>query len=124
VTGKSARNIGAREEAAALSFLEREGLKLITRNYRCPPGEIDLIMRDGESLVFIEVRYRKHDRFGSASETITSAKQGRIISAANHYLQSKQKGMGDVPCRLDVVAVSAGERKKIEWIKNAFWLGT
>jgi putative endonuclease len=81
-------------------------------------------MWDGECLVFIEVRYRKHDRYGSASETITSVKQGRIISAANHYLQCKRSGVGDVPCRLDVVAVSAEERKKIEWIKNAFWLGT
>jgi putative endonuclease len=124
VTRTCARNIGEREETAALRFLEQEGLKLITRNYRSPRGEIDLIMWDRECLVFIEVRYRKHDRFGSATETVTSAKQERIISAVTHYLQSKGSEAGDVPCRLDVVAISAGERKKIEWIKNAFWLGT
>jgi putative endonuclease len=124
VTGKSARNIGNREETAALRFLEQEGLRLVTRNYCCPRGEIDLIMWDRECLVFIEVRYRKHGRFGSAAETVTAAKQERIISAAAHYLQSKRSGTEDVPCRLDVVALSAGERKKIEWIKNAFWLGT
>jgi putative endonuclease len=124
VTRTRAQNIGDREETAVLRFLEQEGLKLITRNYRSPRGEIDLIMWDGECLVFIEVRFRKHARFGSAAETVTAAKQGRILSAATHYLQSNRAGAVDVPCRLDVVAVSAGERKKIEWIKNAFGLGT
>jgi putative endonuclease len=123
VTRKSARNIGEAAEETALRFLEQEGLHLVTRNYRCRLGEIDLIMRDRECLVFVEVRFRKSGRFGSAAETITSAKQGRIISAATHYLQSRA-GAGDVACRVDVVALSAGESKNVEWIKDAIWLGT
>jgi uncharacterized protein (TIGR00252 family) len=78
-------------------------------------GEIDLVMRDGATLVFVEVRYRRSDRFGAPAETVDRRKQQRLTAAANHYLQAHPTVL---PCRFDVVAVSGGDR--IEWIKNAF----
>ncbi len=123
MTRKSARDIGDQAETTALGFLEREGLKLITRNYRCRSGELDLVMRDRECLVFIEVRYRRDDRFGSAAETVTPVKRERIISAAAWYLQRETEAV-DLPCRFDVVALSAGDGGKIEWVKDAFRVGT
>jgi putative endonuclease len=106
-----------------LRFLQAEGLELIRRNYRCRRGEIDLIMRDGGVLVFIEVRYRRSSHFGSAAESITATKQQRISTAASHYLQ-QSAGAVDMPCRFDVVAVTVAEYKSLDWIKDAFWLGT
>lgn len=102
------------EEKAHL-YLIAQGLKPVTRNFRCRLGELDLIMKDGESLVIIEVRYRKSNRYGNASESITPKKQKRIIAAAGLYLS--QHPTKD-PIRFDVVAIS-GETD-IQWIKNAF----
>ncbi|UHD18906.1 YraN family protein [Thiocapsa bogorovii] len=96
-------------------YLKRRHLQPIARNHRCRFGEIDLVMRDGETLVFVEVRYRRSDRFGSPAETVDRRKQQRLTAAASHYLQAHPTVL---PCRFDVVAVSGGDR--IEWIKNAF----
>jgi putative endonuclease len=106
----------------ALQVLQAEGLNLVCRNYRCRRGEIDLIMRDGGVLVFIEVRYRKNSYFGSAAESITAAKQQRIATAAVHYLQHSAEAV-NMPCRFDVVAVAVAEYKNLDWIKDAFQLG-
>lgn len=108
---------GEAAEQAALKYLQQQGLRLITRNYRCRQGEIDLIMADGNQLAFIEVRYRKNSLFGSAAESVTTAKQRRIIAAASHYLTSSGKNMN---CRFDVVALSGDQGGKFEWIQNAF----
>ena len=80
---------GEAAEEAALRWLEQQGLGLVTRNYRCKAGEIDLVMQDGESLVFVEVRYRRHAGFGSAAESVGTAKQRRLRLAAEHYLQRR-----------------------------------
>ncbi len=124
---------GEKSELRAEQFLRQQGLTLVTRNYRCKLGEIDLIMRDGEHLVFVEVRFRKHRHYGSASETVGYHKQRKLIRTAQYYLLMHPNL--DVPCRFDVVAlhgintsentelaVDAGnERQKpIEWITNAF----
>jgi putative endonuclease len=106
---------GISAEQQAHDFLLSKGLKPICRNYRCKHGELDLIMRDQQSLVIVEVRYRKSDTFGSALESITSSKQGRIISATQHYLSTVRD---DCPIRFDVVAISGNA--EINWIKNAF----
>jgi putative endonuclease len=111
---------GEHAEREAERFLMDQGLQLRERNYRCKLGEIDLIMGDGSSCVFVEVRYRKQLRFGSPAETVNHGKQTRLQRAAQHFLQSK--GLLDkIPCRFDVVSIagSSGDRK-IDWIKNAF----
>jgi putative endonuclease len=123
VKKRSGLEIGAEIEAMALGFLQAEGLKLVCRNYRCRRGEIDLIMHDGCVLVFIEVRYRKSSYFGSAAESITATKRQRITTAAAHYLQHS-RGSGNMPCRFDVVAVTVAEHRNLDWIKDAFQLGT
>ncbi len=96
-------------------FLIEQGLQPVTRNFRCRLGELDLIMKDGESLVIIEVRYRKSDRYGSALESVTPRKQSRIIAATRFYLSQHPS---PCPIRFDVVAVSGDA--SINWIKNAF----
>jgi putative endonuclease len=107
--------IGGRQEQRAEQYLLSQGLRLIARNYRCRQGEIDLIMRDGDCLAFIEVRYRKNASFGSAAASVTISKQRRIVLTAQHYLQRHSNG-GD--CRFDVLAMTGSEH--IEWLKNAF----
>ena len=117
----AANRKGEEAEQAALHYLEQQGLRLIARNYRCPRGEIDLIMMDGNQLAFIEVRYRKSSRFGSAAESVTLAKQQRIASAAAHYLVSRKENRS---CRFDVVAMAGDHKNGIEWIQNAFQVET
>ncbi|MCF6354219.1 MAG: YraN family protein [Candidatus Polarisedimenticolaceae bacterium] len=110
---------GARAEEQARIYLEQKGLRLEVQNYRCRQGEIDLIMRDGATLVFIEVRYRKNTGFGSPAESVTPAKQRRICAAAAHYLQSNS-GSNMPRCRLDMLAIVGREQQNIDWIKDAF----
>jgi putative endonuclease len=109
------RGVGEAKELLAEDYLKRRHLQPIARNHRCRFGEIDLVMRDGETLVFVEVRYRRSDRFGSPAETVDRRKQQRLAAAASHYLQAHPTVL---PCRFDVVAVSGEDR--IEWIKDAF----
>ena len=110
------RTLGAHAEDIASRYLVGQGLRPIARNYRCRGGEIDLIMQDSNSLVFIEVRYRKDARFGTPAATVTPAKQRKLTRAALHYLQS---GKHDLACRFDVIGIH-GSGNAIEWIKNAF----
>lgn len=106
---------GESAEALALGWLTRQGLQPVARNYRCKAGEIDLIMQDGEQLVFVEVRYRGHKGFGSAVESVNPAKQRRLQRAAECYLQ----GLRTLPpCRFDIIGIDGDQR--IEWIRNAF----
>jgi len=110
---------GAKAEEVARIYLEQRGLRLVGQNYRCRQGEIDLIMQDGETLAFIEVRYRKTTGFGSPAESVTPSKQRRIIMTANHYLQSKSSA--NIPaCRFDMLAIVGKEQQNIDWIKDAF----
>jgi len=106
---------GDRAEEIACHYLSQQGLQLVTRNFRCQQGEIDLIMRDGDSLVIIEVRFRQSAKFGGAIESITHKKQSRIIAATQYYLLTQPI---DCPIRFDVVAMSS--HTDINWIKNAF----
>ena len=108
---------GRAAEAAACRYLETQGLRLITRNYRCRGGEIDLVMADGDSLVFVEVRYRRHDRYGSAAETIDARKRARILLCARHYLQCHPAARNR-PARIDVISLDAD--RGLHWIPDAF----
>lgn len=109
---------GTLGEDTACCYLQAQGLILLTRNYRCRLGELDLIMRDGASVVFVEVRSRTSTRFAHPAETVTRPKQRRLIRAAAHYLQ---KSRLDAPCRFDVVAITyGGDEPVVEWIRDAF----
>ncbi|WP_233071988.1 YraN family protein [Motilimonas eburnea] len=109
------RQIGNQYEDQASQFLTAAGLKLITQNYQCRFGEIDLIMQDGDTLVFVEVRYRSNKDFGGPLASVTTSKQNRILKTAKHYLSQKPF---EVYCRFDIIAFeSAGEPI---WLKNAF----
>ncbi len=116
----STRAQGERAETLACGFLERHGLRLLARNYRCARGELDLIMRDGSTLVFVEVRYRKGHRYGSAAESVDARKRGRLTATASHYLQSNPRA-ALAPARFDVVCVTPGAGgEHVEWIRDAF----
>jgi len=110
-------NPGARAEQVAAEFLLRHSLKLLQTNYRCRFGEIDLILKDGETLVFAEVRKRGRSDFGGAAASIDAHKQHRLILTAQHFLASLPRLP---PCRFDAVLLDAADN--IEWIKNAFEL--
>jgi len=110
--------IGREAEDRAATMLESAGLQLVERNYRCRSGEIDLIMQDGESLVFIEVRYRGNAAFGGALASVDAHKQKRLVRAAQYYLlQRTWPG----PCRFDVVGFESPSVRP-SWIQNAFTL--
>lgn len=106
---------GAEGERRAEAFLERHKLVLLQRNYRCRFGEIDLIMREGATLVFVEVRMRTNRNCGGAGESITERKRARLICTARHYLSFLKR---EPPCRFDAVLLSGHDG--IEWIKDAF----
>lgn len=104
---------GAAAEESAASYLAARGLRVIGRNFRVRGGEIDLICRDGNSVVFVEVRLRRRSDYGGAAASITAAKQAKIIMAARHWLARH----GEAPCRFDCV-LTDGEH--IEWLRDAF----
>lgn len=110
------RAIGELAEKKARDFLLANGLKFVTQNYHCAYGEIDLIMRDGDEIVFVEVRLRTHSDYGTALESIDHNKQKKLLTTATHYLQ-KYGWLDKVSCRFDVIGYSDTD---IDWIKDAF----
>ncbi len=112
---------GRRAEQDACDYLERQGLRLVERNYACACGEIDLIMLDRNTLVFVEVRYRRSHRYGSGAESVDWRKQGKLSATAAHYLQGHPRAARR-PCRFDVIALTGQDNGHvhIDWISNAF----
>lgn len=111
---------GKRAEDLAEQFLKRQNLSILSRNYRCRLGEVDLIADDCGTLVFVEVRLREEregNDFGGAAASITPAKQRRIVKAAQHYLSGKK---ALPPCRFDAVLLDSLDERSLEWIKGAF----
>lgn len=116
----SAIDIGIEHESLATDYLVKAGLQILHRNFRSKLGEIDIICRDGLYLVFIEVRYRQSNIFGSAAESVTLSKQHKIVRAAQFYLQTHIWAQ-QLNCRFDVIAISSlTNTPYIEWIKDAF----
>ncbi|MFO8024148.1 YraN family protein [Thiohalophilus sp.] len=110
---------GNQAEQWARRYLEQQGLHFEQANFRCRRGEIDLIMRDGDSLVFVEVRYRRNDRYGSAAETVDRQKQRKLVTTALFYLQNNPK-QARLSSRFDVVAISGeGDAPRIDWHPDA-----
>ena len=109
--------IGQSAEADAWRYLASKGYELIEKNFSCRAGEIDLIVRDDKTLIFVEVRFRHNSLHGSGAETVTLAKRRRIIRTAGYFLQSNPDD-GDRDFRFDVISMSP----TIDWIQNAFTL--
>ncbi len=114
-------SIGSTAERIALDYLLGQRLRLITRNFNCRVGEIDLIMRDGDVLVFVEVRYRRANRFASAAVSINYRKQQKLIKAASFFL-CRNSHWAERVMRFDVVALDgpSESRSTLQWIKDAF----
>ena len=114
------RSAGDGFEQRACEELERAGLKLLVRNYTTRHGELDLVMRDGDTVVFVEVRYRKSASHGDAAASITRAKQGRLILAAQHWLASNPRHAHRT-CRFDVVSYDGPlDAIQRQWLRDAF----
>jgi putative endonuclease len=113
-------NLGRRGEQLAEQKLTASGYAILARNYRCRAGEIDLIARSGETLVFVEVRTRRGEAFGLPEASLTHRKRQHLIAAAESYLQANQ--LAEAAWRIDVVAVelsSRGDLLRVDIIENA-----
>jgi putative endonuclease len=111
---------GRQAEQLACEHLQRAGLRVLTKNWLCRLGELDLVMLDGDTVVFVEVRYRRHAAWGGALESVDSRKRAKLISAAELFLQ-QQPRWARHPCRFDVVAIAAGDSPpRLDWVRNAF----
>lgn len=108
---------GKDAEQYAASYLQKQHLTLLQQNYRCRFGEIDIIMRDDETLVFVEVRMRTNEAFGGAAASITPFKQSKLLRTARHYIAELNV---EPACRFDAILLTGNDGKTIEWIKNAF----
>lgn len=117
IFGSPSQRRGKHYERQALAYLEKAGLRLIAANYTTRSGEIDLIMADGDTVSFIEVRFRADSSHGSGIDTVNAEKQKKLIKAASHFLLKKD-WYDKVHCRFDVVGVDADGR--CQWIKSAF----
>jgi len=112
------QSIGSKAEQLATNYLIKQGLTTLQTNYHCLRGEIDLIMQHQKFLVFVEVRYRKNNHYGSALESITPNKQRKVGLAAKHFIH--KHGVDNQLCRFDVVAISGAKMESIDWIVDAF----
>ncbi len=113
------RAVGSQYEQQVGSYLEEKGYEIICYNYRCKLGEIDIVAKQGDILVFIEVKYRKNPSRGNPLEAVTAKKQHIISKCANYYIMCHYKY--DIPCRFDVIGVMGiAEQKEITHIENAF----
>jgi putative endonuclease len=116
------RRKGLRFEDRARDYLSRQGLRLLESNYRCRLGEIDLVMRERDTICFIEVKFRKSLAFGGAAASITPSKQRKIVKTALFYL-SAHRNLANCPLRFDALLMQQQTDGKtdINWIKNAFY---
>jgi putative endonuclease len=107
---------GRRAEELCAGLLQKAGLRILARNWRCRLGEIDLVAEEAGTLVFAEVRLRRDVRFGGAAESITAAKRARLVAAARLYLA----GRPAAPCRFDVLLLDSLAPVRVQWIRDAF----
>jgi len=111
---------GAAVEDAALAHLRRAGLQPLARNVRYKGGELDLVMRDGGTTVFVEVRYRNHPGYGGGAASVDLRKRRKLVLAAQLFLQ-RHAALAMQPCRFDVVEAS-GDPPQLHWLRDAFRL--
>jgi putative endonuclease len=117
----STQQRGDAAEAQARQYLEQHGLRLLAQNWRCRVGELDLVMLDADTVVFVEVRYRRHSAWGGAAESVDARKREKLNRAAQHFLQQEAR-WAKYPCRFDVIAINADSQApaQLDWIQNAF----
>ena len=118
---RSSAKTGKDAEQQALEHLQRQGLRLLAQNWLCKRGELDLVMLDGDTVVFVEVRYRKYAQWGGALASIDERKRQKLILAAQFFLLSEHR-WADSPCRFDVVAIEStpSGQADLNWLKDAF----
>lgn len=117
---RSTRERGAAVEAAARDHLLAQGLSAVARNATYRIGELDLVMRDGEVLVFVEVRHRSGGRFGGGAESVTRAKRRKLVQAANAFLGAHPR-LAALPCRFDVIEAEGDpQAPRLNWLRDAF----
>ncbi|AUI85277.1 YraN family protein [Vibrio azureus] len=114
----SKRQIGNQYEALAKHYLQRQGLHFLTQNFLTKTGEIDLIFQQGKTIVFVEVKYRKNDHFGSAAEMVTPTKMRKLVKTAHIWLSKNKYDIHHADYRFDVVAIH-NNGDDINWIQNA-----
>ncbi|KAB8311873.1 YraN family protein [Erwinia endophytica] len=113
----SRQQMGAGAEQQARRLLEQAGLTFVAANVRFRAGEIDLIMRDGQTWVFVEVRYRRNALFGGAAASVTRTKQRKLLKTAAMWLSHRRESLETADCRCDVVAITGA---RVDWLPNAF----
>ena len=117
----SSSSKGQLTESYAQEYLSKQGLTLIERNFHSRQGEIDLIMLDGDTYVFVEVKYRKSKDFGGAIAAVSTSKQKKIKQCVTFYLHQNSLNEYNTPCRVDVVALEGDiTQPDVTWLKNAF----
>jgi len=111
--------VGDEAERLARHFLEQQGLVFLQQNYHCRTGEIDIVMRDNDELVFVEVKFRSKDQHGTAVEFFHASKRRKFESAVMHYLHEKKLNPSIVAHRIDIVGIEGkGQQPKISWLKS------
>jgi putative endonuclease len=117
----STQSSGKAAEELARQHLLQHGLKLLAQNWSCRSGELDLVMLDADTVVFVEVRYRRHSAWGGAVESVDARKREKLTKAALHFLQRESR-WAKHPCRFDVIAINAegNPTPRLNWIRNAF----
>ena len=110
------RSLGTEKEELAIKYLEEQGAAVLEKNFYFHGGELDLVVKDGEYICFIEVKYRKNKAFGLPEEAVTKAKQKKIIQGAKVFLYQKHYS-SETPCRFDVISIY---QEEITWLKDAF----
>ncbi len=113
------RSVGNQKEELVAAWLKEQGVEILARNFYFHGGELDLVIKDGEYLCFIEVKYRKSTNYGYPEEAVTPSKQRKILQGAKVFLY-KNHISSDTPCRFDVISVY---QEEITWIKDAFMAG-
>lgn len=117
----STKQIGDQGELIAKRYLLAQGLKIVTQNFHCRLGEIDIIAKSADCFIFIEVKFRHQNQFGGAISAVSASKQDKIKKSARIYLQQQQLNEYNTACRFDVIALD-GDRNQpqITWLTNAF----
>lgn len=115
------QDLGSQAEALACRYLEAQGMRLMMRNFRCKCGEIDLVMQQENTIIFVEVRNRKNACYGSAAESVTLRKQRKLTNAAQFFIQRYDPAL-KYSYRFDVIAIQGepGNNPHIQWINSAF----
>ncbi|SDQ94738.1 putative endonuclease [Pseudomonas lundensis] len=115
---RSRQQTGKDAERLAQRHLVQHGLRLLAHNWLCKRGELDLVMLDGDTVVFVEVRYRQHAQWGGALASIDARKRQKLILAAQTFLQQESRWSNN-PCRFDVIAIDSST-PDMNWLRNAF----